>query len=217
MPASSSPQRRNPPAPRWKRRAEARPEEILEAALAEFDERGFDAARMEDIAKRAGLSKAGVYLYFESKEALLKALIEAKISPIAQNAQSIALAGAADPKLAMRMLVTAMATRFSDPKIFAVPRLVIGLSARFPDLADYYRTHVIDLAKQALESLIVAGIAQGKFRAVEPRAAVRAFVGPMLFEAFYTHVMRGPSVLGDPPKLVEEHLNLLLEGLEKRA
>src|SRR5688572_12423896 len=83
--------------PRWRRRAEARPEEILEAALAEFTERGFEAARMEDIAKSAGISKAAIYLYFPSKTALLEALIESRISPIAQQAQALAAGGAADP------------------------------------------------------------------------------------------------------------------------
>lgn len=218
MATSAPPHAPRPPTPpRWKRRAEARPEEILEAALAEFDERGFDAARMEDIAKRAGLSKAGVYLYFESKEALLKALIEAKIAPIAQNAQTIALAGASDPRMALKLLTTAMAMRFNDPKIFAVPRLVIGLSSRFPALADYYRENVVERAKQALESLIAAGVAQGVFRPVEPRAAVRAFVGPLLFEAMYHHVLRGESGMQDAAALVDQHLSILLEGLEKRA
>lgn len=218
MAAPTSQQSPKPtPPPRWRRRSEARPEEILEAALAEFDERGFDAARMEDIAKRAGLSKAGVYLYFESKEALLKALIAAKIAPIAQNAQMLARAGVGDPRMALKMLTTAMAARFSDPTIFAVPRLVIGLSKRFPDLADYYRENVVELAKQALEGLIAAGVAQGVFRPVDPRAAVRSFVGPLLFEAMYHHVLRGESGMRDATALAEQHLSILLEGLEKRA
>ncbi len=77
-----------PAPPRWKRRAALRPEEILEAALAEFTENGFEAARMEDIARRAGISKAGVYLYFPSKDALLEALIEAKVAPFARQRRS---------------------------------------------------------------------------------------------------------------------------------
>src|SRR3954469_24062736 len=89
------------PEARWKRRAGARPDEILDAALAEFTERGFEAARMEDIAKRAGISKGGVYLYFPSKTALLEALIEAKVSPLARLAQTIAATGADDPMAAL--------------------------------------------------------------------------------------------------------------------
>ncbi|MES1200408.1 MAG: TetR/AcrR family transcriptional regulator [Pseudomonadota bacterium] len=203
------------PNPRWRRRAEARPEEILEAALAEFTEKGFEAARMEDIARRANLSKGGVYLYFESKEALLKALIEAKIAPIAQNAQMIAAAGAADPINALKMLVRAAAHRFADPKVFAVPRLVISISGRFPEITAHYRAKVVDVARAALESLIAAGVAKGQFRDVEPRAAVRAFIGPILFEAMWLHVLQGESALTTAETLVEQHLDLLLQGLAK--
>lgn len=205
------------PEPRWRRRAEARPEEILEAALAEFTERGFEAARMEDIGKRAGLSKAGVYLYFPSKMALLEALIEARVSPLANQAQTLAQAGQADPLGAMRLLARVAAARLSDPNVFAVPRLVIGLSGRFPQIADYYRTHVVEKARGALEALIEAAIAKKQIRPVEKHAVVRAFIGPMFFEAMWTHVLRGESALADPEKLVEQHFDILLSGLELRA
>lgn len=203
--------------PRWRRRAEARPEEILEAALAEFTERGFEAARMEDIAKAAGLSKAAIYLYFPSKMALLEALIEAKVSPLAHQAQKLAEAGEADPAMALRMLATAAAFRMGDAKVFAVPRLVIGLSGRFPEIAEYYRTHVVEKARAALERLIDAGKAKGVFRNVDTQATARAFIGPLFFEAMWTHVLRGESAFGDPQKLIDSQFDILLNGLEHRA
>lgn len=202
---------------KWERRAEARPEEILDAALAEFTERGFEAARMEDVARRAGLSKAGVYLYFESKQALLRALIEAKIAPLAQHAQHLARNGEAAPLEALRMLARMACARLKEPRIFAVPRLVIGLSGRFPEIADFYRTQVVEKARGALEHLIAAAIAKGELRPVEPAAAARAFIGPLFFEAMWTHVLRGESALADPEKLIEQHFDILLHGLEARA
>jgi len=205
------------PEPRWRRRADARPEEILEAALAEFTERGFEAARMEDIGKRAGLSKAGVYLYFPSKMALLEALIEARVSPLAAQAQSLAQAGKDDPLAALRLLARVAAHRIADPNVFAVPRLVIGLSGRFPQIAEYYRTHVVERARGALEALIDAAIAKQQIRAADKNAIVRVFIGPMFFEAMWTHVLRGESALADPEKLVEQNFDILLKGLERRA
>src|SRR5215469_10784815 len=101
MPAKASIQTQKT---RWTRRADARPEEILDAALEEFTEKGFEAARMEDVAKRAGLSKAGVYLYFPSKIAVLEALIDAKVAPLARLVGTIAEHGAADPVMALRMM-----------------------------------------------------------------------------------------------------------------
>jgi AcrR family transcriptional regulator len=203
--------------PRWRRRAEARPEEILDAALAEFTERGFEAARMEDIAKAAGISKAAIYLYFPSKMALLEALIEAKVAPLAAQAQTLAAAGLADPMMALRKLATAAAHRMADAKVIAVPRLVISISGRFPEIADYYRTHVVAKARAALEGLIDAGKAKGVIRDIDTQAATRAFIGPFFFEAMWTHVLRGETALNDPQKLVEQHFEILLNGLERRA
>jgi AcrR family transcriptional regulator len=203
--------------PRWRRRSQARPEEILEAALAEFTERGFEAARMEDIAKAAGLSKAAIYLYFPSKMALLEALIETRVSPIAQQAQALAVAGAGDPVTTLKMLATGVAQRLGDPRVFAVPRLVIAVSGRFPEIAEFYRIHVIEKARAALEALIEAGKAKGVFRDVDTRAVTRAFIGPLFFEAMWTHVLRGESAFADPQKLIAQHFDILLNGLENRA
>ncbi len=206
-----------PNEPRWRRRAEARPEEILDAALAEFTARGFEAARMEDIAKRAGLSKAAIYLYFPSKMAVLEALIEAKVGPLAQHAQTLAAMGADNPLLALRMLATAAAHRMADPNVIAVPRLVIGISGRFPEIATYYREHVVSLARGALETLIESAMAKGQIRRADKNAIVRAFIGPLFFEAMWTHVLGGETALNNPQKLIEQQFDVLLSGLELRA
>jgi AcrR family transcriptional regulator len=210
-PSSASPE------PRWRRRAEARPEEILDAALAEFTSRGFEAARMEDIAKRAGLSKAAIYLYFPSKMAVLEALIETKVGPLAQQAQTRAARGADNPLMALRMLATAAAHRRADPTVIAVPRLVIGVSGRFPEIASYYREHVVSLARGALETLIEAAMAKGQIRHVDKNAVVRAFIGPLFFEAMWTHVLLGETALHEPQTLIEQQFDVLLSGLEPRA
>lgn len=204
-------------APKWRRRAEARPDEILDAALEEFVARGFEAARMEDIAKRAGLSKAAIYLYFPSKVAVLEALIEAKVAPLAANVQQIAALGVGDPLTALRMMATAAAYRLSDPNLFAVPRLVIGISGRFPEIAKYYREHVVEKARGALESLIEGAMAKGQIRRVDANAVVRAFIGPLFFEAMWTHVLGGETALNDPQKMIEHQFDVLLSGLEPRA
>jgi len=206
-----------PQEPRWRRRADARPDEILDAALAEFTSRGFEAARMEDIAKRAGLSKAAIYLYFPSKMAVLEALIEAKVGPLAQQAQTLAAMGADNPLMALRMLATAAAHRMADPNVIAVPRLVIGISGRFPEITTYYREHVVQKARGALETLIEGAMAKGQIRRTDKNAVVRAFIGPLFFEAMWTHVLGGETALNDPQKLIEQQFDVLLSGLEPRA
>lgn len=201
------------PTLRWKRRAAARPDEILDAALDVFIETGFDAARMDDIAARAGISKAGVYLYFDSKEALLRALISREISPIAAQLTAIAEAGAADPEATLRLMATAAIERLSDQRFFAVPRLIIAISGRFPDIADFYRTEIVETAMAALAKLVTAGIDKGVFRPVDPVLTVRAIIGPVMFAALWRHVLRGDLDI-PPAKVIEGQVDLLLNGLK---
>ncbi|MBT9447129.1 MAG: TetR/AcrR family transcriptional regulator [Hyphomonadaceae bacterium] len=203
------------PAPegRRKRRAHARPDEILDAALAAFIEKGFDATRMEDVAARAGLSKAGVYLYFESKDALLKALIVREVAPIAQRAEALAIAGAEDPEATLRAIATLALSRLFDPRVFAVPHLLISISSRFPEIVAFYRAEVIERARGAITSIIRAGIAKGVFRDIDPDIAMRLFVGPFMFEALWRHVFAGEPGI----RHSDDILDLILSMLRKEA
>lgn len=194
---------------RWRRRAGARPDEILDAALAEFEAQGFDAARVEDIAARAGISKAGVYLYFDSKAALLEALILREVAPVAARAEAIAAAGSADPPAALQAIATMAFTALANPRIFAVPRLVLSVSNRFPGIAARYRAEVIDRARGALITIVRAGIDRGDFRPVDAEAAVRIIVGPVMMEALLRHVFGARDIIVDPPALVDLALSAL--------
>lgn len=189
----------------------------MDAALAEFTERGFEAARMEDIARRAGISKAAIYLYFPSKTALLEALIQARVAPLARQAEAVAAAGVDDPIAALRAIAAIAAAKLSDPKTFAVPRLIIAISSRFPEIADYYRTETAERARRALEALLESAMQTGAIRRVNVKAAARAFIGPLFFEAIWTHVLRGESAFARPEQMIADHFDILLNGLEQRA
>src|SRR3954453_15619132 len=76
--------------PRWQRRREARPAEILDAALDCFAERGFTATRMDDIAARAGVTKGTLYLYFPTKEQLFKELVRSQLVPHIERLEAAA-------------------------------------------------------------------------------------------------------------------------------
>ena len=202
------------PKPSWRRRADARPDEILTAALDEFIAKGFDSARIEDIAAKAGLSKGAVYLYFDSKEALLRALIERELAPVvARNAAMAEAEAVADPKAALTLFLGAVASVISNPRIFAVPRLVVSISARFPEIRDHYRNVVAEPGRTAIEKLIRRGVELGQFRAVDPVAATRAIIGPMLFEGLWTHVLEGESGLHNPAEFVRTQMDVLLGGI----
>lgn len=198
---------------RWRRRADARPDEILDAALDEFLLHGFEAARMDAIAARAGLSKAGVYLYFETKDALLKALIERAVRPLALQAEALARAQDLAPEEAVRALVEMAMARLDDPRVFAIPRLVLSIAPRFPDIVAFYREEVVDRGRGALATLMEAGMARGVFRRVDTDAAVRAIIGPIIMAALLRHVMGDASASGDPRARAHTHIDLIMKGL----
>src|SRR5665213_3456672 len=157
------------PSPRWKRRKTARPQEILDAALACFAERGFAATRMEDLAERAGVTKGTIYLYFENKDGVFKALVRESIGvELAQVVQSIrAFEGSSRDLLRNILGVLAQFIRTSDRVV--LPKILIAEAGNFPELARFYREEVVDKGLGAMSAVIQRGIARGEFRDVEPQ------------------------------------------------
>ena len=203
------------PKPKFRRRAGARPDEILDAALAVFTEKGFDAARVDDIAARAGLSKGAIYLYFDSKEALLRGLIEREVAPAAQRLRTLAESGGDDPKATLRLLVTVATQLLNDARMFATPKLVLSVAPRFREIAEFYRKRVIDEAIGAIATLHKKGVASGVFRTADPDTVARMVMGPLLIHAMRKHVL-GAKDKTSPLARAEAHLDLLFEGLVKK-
>ena len=202
-----------------RRRPEDRPDEILSAAMDVFTEKGFAAARVEDIATRAGLSKGAVYLYFESKEAMLQALVERSAGRIANAASTLSLMGADDdPERAYRAILKMALTALSDPEISAAPRLVLGEAGRFPELAQFYRKRVIEVGRTAMAHLIRTGRKNGHFRDVADEAALLAFIGPAVAQMMLSTVFRlddDPEL--DPGDLADAIADIVLNGLKPRS
>ena len=202
-----------PPA-RWQRRKEARPAEILDAALDVFAEKGLGAARMEDIAARAGVTKGTLYLYFDGKEALFKALLTEAIGErVARAAAMVAtFEGPTGELLAAVLRLVGGILVTSNRAI--LPKLVIGEIARFPELHRFYREEVIDRGMAMWEAIIKRGIARGEFRDVPAEHIARLCIGPILtaaiwralFEQFDEHPY-------DIQGLIETHIDMLLRGL----
>ena len=132
-------------APRWQRRAEDRPREICRAALDVFAEKGFAAARLEEIARRAGVSKGTLYLYFKDKEDLFRAVVRDAIAPNVQAITSAASLDAPFPDV-VRMFLAGFAEREARLPIGAVAKMVVGESRNFPELARVWHDEVASKA-----------------------------------------------------------------------
>jgi AcrR family transcriptional regulator len=199
---------------RWRRRKEARPSEILEAALAVFAEKGLAAARMDDIAARAGVTKGTIYLYFENKDAVFKALLAETIGERveASNALVENFNGSSAQLLAgvLRLLGGFIAQ--SDRVV--LPKIVIAEIAKFPELARFYREQVIDRGLALWETILARGVARGEFRALPAQHVARICMGPLLLAAIWrTTFAQFDSEPYDIDGLTETHIGMLLRGL----
>ena len=200
--------------PKFRRRAEARPDEVLDAALELFIEKGFSATRVDDIAKRAGLSKGTVYLYFPSKEALLEGLVRRAILPIADSALAAIRDYEGDPRIVLSLVLKMLAGRIADPKVIAMPKLIFREAMGFPELAKMYRAEVLDRVIPAIEGLIRKGVEQGYLRQVDPSLTIRSIIGPLMLHLAMAEIF-GITPEGGlhMDKLVDNHLTILFDGL----
>ncbi|HEX3675742.1 MAG TPA: TetR/AcrR family transcriptional regulator [Rhizomicrobium sp.] len=199
---------------RWRRRKEARRPEILEAALAVFAEKGLSAARMEDIAARAGITKGTIYLYFQSKDAVFKALLVETIGERVRLSTEMlnSFEGSTPDLLAAVLRIIGGFIAQSDRVVLL--KLVIGEISKFPDLHRFYREQVVDRGMALWEAIIARGIARGEFRPLPPEHMARLCMGPILLAAIWRTLF---AQFDDEPYditgLIETHIDVLLRGL----
>lgn len=172
--------------PRWRRRSDARPGEILQAALDVFAEKGFAAARMEEIGRRAGVTKGTVYLYFPSKEDLFRAMVHETMVPAVEMGERLVAAHQGSGADLVRELIQAWWKRHSDTRLGCLAKLLTGESANFPALARFYMDEVILRSRALLEAAIRRGIERGEFRPVPVTDAARLAIAPLVHAATYS-------------------------------
>jgi AcrR family transcriptional regulator len=203
------------PAKGWARRKQARPGEILDAALKVFAEKGFAAARMEDIAAHAGVTKGTIYLYFSSKEEVFKSLAREKIGVVlAGGAQQVREFKGTSRELLIALLST-VATFLEDKDRAMLPKIIIAESGNFPELTRFWHSEVIDKALAMIMEVIARGVARGEFRPLPPEHVARLCVAPIMLSLIWRTTF-GPleAVPFDHGKLFATHLDVLLKGLE---
>ena len=197
------------------RRKEARPLELLDAALDLFVEHGFAATRCEDVATRAGVSKGTLYLYYPSKEELLKAVIRHKVvNQIAEGADIIRrFEGSSAELLALMMRV--WWERIGETPASGIVKLMMSEVRNFPEIARFYVDEVIAPSNALMGQMIRRGVASGEFRAVDVPRIVSALVGPLVFLALNKHSLGACSLgqLLDAKSVIEAQIDLALHGL----
>lgn len=186
---------------------------FMNAALDEFFERGFAAARMDDIARRVGLSKGTLYLYFDSKEALFNALVETIAVP---NVELIEKFTAAAPSATegIRSLMAFVPHVIRETPMPRVVKVLIADSGAFPDVVRRYRRQVVDRVLAAIAGLLERGHAAGELIVEDPHLTARLVVAPIILSAIWRVVFEtDPKARVDLNALFALHERMLLRAL----
>lgn len=203
-----------PPPPRWQRRPEARPDEILDAAFHVFAEHGFARAKLEDVARAAGVSKGTLYLYFDSKETLFREMVRAKVIPIVEEGEAMVQSH----RGSYRDLLVAMMTRMFDilqnRGLGRISRLVISELGAFPEVARFYYEEVVLRARRLLDQVLERGAAAGEFRPLPHRYGAQGAQAMLLHAAQAQCAFQqfDPRALSDA-QIIEGIVDLYLNGV----
>ena len=200
--------------PRYKRRKEDRPHEITAAALAAFAEKGYAGTRVEEVAKRAGVSKGLLYLYFKTKEELFKAVVRSFVIPrIDALTASVATSDLSAEEIIRGPLIGFMKSLPRSP-VGVVVRLMISEGSKHPDLVTFYWDNVVSRGIDTLAAIVDRGVANGEFRRTAVSDMPHVLVLPAVFSLIFTIVFGDQSL--DTDKLIDTHIDIVVEHLKNK-
>jgi len=202
------------PSKTWQRRKQARPGEILDAALSVFADKGFSAARMEDIAAKAGVTKGTIYLYFQSKEEVFKSLARQHVTDTLAMASEEARKFEGSTFDFLSVFVQRCACVILTSEAVALPKIIISESGNFPELAVFWRKEVIDKTTAMLCGVIAKGIARGEIRDVPPEYVAKLCMAPMMMSLIWrTTFAHTDDTPFDYEAFMAMHRDVLYRGL----
>jgi len=200
--------------PRWERRKDARPQELLAAALDLFVERGYAATRLDDVAAQAGVSKGTLYLYFENKEELFKAVVRENVVPILGEAEAMVDNFEGHSADLFREIILGWWERIGATKLAGITKLIMAESCNFPEVAQFYHDEVISRGHAMIIRMLERGIARGEFRDIDVSEAKDVLIAPVLMLMMWSHsfhICRTETI--SPERYLNSFIDLFLHGL----
>jgi AcrR family transcriptional regulator len=201
--------------PRWERRKDARPQELLAAAIDLFVERGFAATRLEDVARRAGVSKGTLYLYYTNKEELFKAVIRESILPFLGEAELSVAEFEGHSADLLREVITNWWRQIGQNKVSGISKLMMAEAGNFPELARFYQEEVVSRGTRMISSMLERGVRRGEFRPVDIAQMTQVLLAPMLMLNAWKHAAVAPCDCAElqPQAFLDAFLDLAVHGL----
>jgi len=194
--------------PRYQRRKEDRPGEIVDAAFAAFADKGYAATRVDEVAKRAGVSKGLLYLYFKTKEELFKAVVK---NVVVRRVDAVILDLEESDLSAeefMRGPLLKFMKRVPGSPITIVIRLLLSEGPRHPDLVDYYWENVVSRGLAAISTFVERGVERGEFRPTAVNDLPQLVLAPMMLSMIWQLLFTKRSL--DTDKLMETQIDMII-------
>jgi AcrR family transcriptional regulator len=200
--------------PRWERRKDARPAELLAAALELFVERGYAATRLDDVARQAGVSKGTVYLYFASKEELFKAVVREGLVPLLERGEKMVAEHHGSAAELIRNLVRGWWESIGLTPFAGLPKLMISECRNFPELGRFYVDEVMARGHKLVRRAVQRGLDSGEFRDLDPEYVARLIFAPLVLMVVWRYSFDFCSATSlEPDSYIDQHLDILLLGL----
>jgi AcrR family transcriptional regulator len=198
------------------RRKEARPGELLDAALDLFVEKGFAATRAEEVAARAGVSKGTLFLYFPSKEELFKAVVRENISGRFRewNEEFEAFEGSAADMV--RYCMKVWWERVGATRASGITKLMMSEARNFPDLAAFYQQEVVQPGQDLIRRILLRGVERGEFQVPDLEYTAYCLTAPMVFLMMMKHSLCACVSIEhplDPQRYIAAQVETMLHGL----
>ena len=200
------------PEPRFRRRKEDRPQEITEAALAAFAENGYAATKVDEVAKRAGVSKGLLYLYFKTKEDLFKAVIRSFVVPRIDELTVIIDSSELSSEEFLRGPFLDFVKTLPGSPISILVRLMISEGPKHPDLLQFYLENVVSRGLDALNAILERGVETREFRRCVVHDLPHLFVMPVLFSVIFKLLFE--KQCPDTDSLIEAQIDLLIAHMK---
>ncbi len=199
---------------KWKRRKDERPLEIMMAALDLFVQKGFSATKIDDIAKRANVSKGTVYIYYSSKENLFKTMVyELMVPKISEVEDYIATYKGSQIKL-LRMVAVQWWVTIKASGLTGIPKLIISEADKFPDITKFYVIEVIHRIQAILANIIKAGTTNGEFREVNPILSARVILSSLVYFSMWDISLKKYDQNGlKVEDLIEQQIDIVINGI----
>ena len=199
-------------APKQRRRKEARPAEIVAAGILEFEEHGFHRANLSRIARKAGISKGTIYLYFASKEALFLAAIEEHITSVMGESEAEVLSVQGTTRDLLTNLLNNMYARFVHGEAQALFRILLTEGDRMPDVISEYHAMTIERGSTLLKKILARGVERGEVKSGPVLKTPHVLIAPAVYFAVHAMMFKSSQPL-DFEKYFEAHVDVMFNGV----